>query len=187
MTSKINDPFAASRDRVAKAARYMVIYPFAYVALTLPLAIGRVSAMTGKNPSLTYYCVAGSLMACCGFIDVILYLWTRKALIKSSVGMKTVKLPTMNQGGSGHGNIEEPSREDDIDMGSFRDEDKRKMRKSDGILVSQSIVQSRGSNAWLGDDRSEDSDRIHLERPISQRGLVGENFEKEDKTSWLKP
>jgi len=66
----------------------MVAYPLVYVALTLPLAAGRVSAMIGNSPSLTYYCVSGSLMASCGFIDVLLYISTRKALLHTSVGVK---------------------------------------------------------------------------------------------------
>ena len=89
ITTAATDPFAASRQRIAKTARYMVVYPFAYVALTLPLAAGRVSSMTGKTPPLVYFPIAGALMASCGFIDVILYITTRKALVRSSVGMKS--------------------------------------------------------------------------------------------------
>ena len=51
------------------------------MALTLPLAAGRLAAMTGNTLSLSYYCVAGSMMASCGFVDVILYVTTRKALV----------------------------------------------------------------------------------------------------------
>lgn len=68
-----------------------MVYPFAYITLTLPLAVGRVAAMTGKNVSLVYLVVAGTMMASCGVIDVILYMNTRKALVKTSVGMKSNK------------------------------------------------------------------------------------------------
>ncbi|KAH8669477.1 G protein-coupled glucose receptor regulating Gpa2-domain-containing protein, partial [Tricladium varicosporioides] len=79
--SNAHDPFLASRQKILRTARYMVVYPFAYVALTLPLAAGRVSAMARKTPPMVFYCVAGTLMASCGVIDVALYIYTRKALV----------------------------------------------------------------------------------------------------------
>jgi hypothetical protein len=88
IVTSVRDPFAASHQRILRTARIMVIYPFAYVSLTLPLAAARVATMAGKEPPLGFFPVAGSLMASCGFVDVILYLWTRKALLKTSVGMK---------------------------------------------------------------------------------------------------
>jgi hypothetical protein len=85
-----NNAFAVSRRRIMRTARYMVVYPFAYVALTLPLASGRVASMAGHEPPLAFFPAAGTLMACCGITDVLLYIWTRKALLKSSVGIKTL-------------------------------------------------------------------------------------------------
>ena len=76
-----------------RTARYMVVYPFAYVALTLPLASGRVASMAGHDPPLAFFPAAGTLMACCGITDVLLYIWTRKALLKSSVGIKSFSTP----------------------------------------------------------------------------------------------
>jgi hypothetical protein len=88
IVATVRDPFAASHQRILRTARIMVIYPFAYVSLTLPLAAARVATTAGKEPPLSFFPVAGSLMALCGVVDVILYLWTRKALLKTSVGMK---------------------------------------------------------------------------------------------------
>ncbi|KAE9366923.1 hypothetical protein N431DRAFT_283099, partial [Stipitochalara longipes BDJ] len=68
-------------ERIMRTARYMVVYPFAYVALTLPLASGRVASMAGHEPPLAFFPAAGTLMACCGITDVLLYIWTRKALL----------------------------------------------------------------------------------------------------------
>ncbi|EKD12685.1 uncharacterized protein L3040_005269 [Drepanopeziza brunnea f. sp. 'multigermtubi'] len=82
------EQFLASRTRILKIASYMVVYPFAYVFLTLPLATARIASMVGRPPPLVFFPVFGALMASCGFIDVILYLTTRKALIHSSVGPK---------------------------------------------------------------------------------------------------
>ncbi|KAH9203188.1 G protein-coupled glucose receptor regulating Gpa2-domain-containing protein, partial [Leptodontidium sp. 2 PMI_412] len=75
---------AALSQRILRTARYMVVYPFAYMFLTLPLATGRISSMAGKRPPLVFFPIAGTLMASCGIIDVILYLTTRKALVRSS-------------------------------------------------------------------------------------------------------
>lgn len=86
--------FAVSRQRIMRTARYMVVYPFAYVILTLPLAAGRVSSMAGRRPPLVYFCIAGAMMASCGFIDVILYIYTRKALVRSNVGIKNPTSPS---------------------------------------------------------------------------------------------
>ncbi|TVY81247.1 hypothetical protein LSUE1_G006811 [Lachnellula suecica] len=94
VSQPVTNPFAVSRHRILRTARYMVVYPFAYMALTLPLASGRVWAMARKNPpSLMFYCAAGTLMASCGVVDVVLYIYTRKALVKSSIGLK-IQNPT---------------------------------------------------------------------------------------------
>ncbi|KAI9709425.1 MAG: hypothetical protein M1812_007702 [Candelaria pacifica] len=68
-------------SRAEKAAYCMVIYPLAYVFLTLPLAAGRMASMTGREPSLAYYCFAGGMIASCGWVDVILYAYTRRTLL----------------------------------------------------------------------------------------------------------
>ncbi|KAM3072570.1 hypothetical protein ACMFMG_009363 [Clarireedia jacksonii] len=91
IVSPSNNTFARSRQRIHKTARYMVVYPFSYVALTLPLAAARVSTMAGNPPPLIFFPVAGSFMASCGVIDVLLYISTRKALVRTSVGMHSRK------------------------------------------------------------------------------------------------
>jgi hypothetical protein len=73
----------------------MIVYPIAYILLTLPLAAGRVASMTGRSPPLMYYCVAGAMMASCGFVDVALYMYTRKALVRSNVGHRR-RSPSQN-------------------------------------------------------------------------------------------
>jgi hypothetical protein len=173
------DPFESSRQRVTRAARYMVVYPVIYVVLTMPLAAGRVSAMVGRNPSLVYYCVAGALMSSCGVIDVILYISTRKALVKSSVGVK----------GSQPGELSEMNRSNPrSEMGQcinvvqqVRMDILTQKEEEDGgrggIVVSKSVVS-------IAEDRdSRSQERIEFERPVSQKGLVGGN--QESKSSWL--
>ena len=77
------DPFAASKAKILQTARYMVLYPIAYVTLTLPLAGLRVAAMTGNNPTSIRYLVAGSMMGSCGWVDVALYIGTRRVLVST--------------------------------------------------------------------------------------------------------
>ncbi|EEA24933.1 hypothetical protein TMatcc_008036 [Talaromyces marneffei ATCC 18224] len=70
-----------SLKRLRRVVSYMVIYPVAYVVLSLPLAAGRMMTAQGKTPSTTYFCVAGAMMTSSGFVDVLLYTLTRRNLI----------------------------------------------------------------------------------------------------------
>ena len=66
-----------------RASRYMIIYPIIYVVCTLPLAAGRMAAMTGHTTPYWYLCLAGSAITSCGWLDVVLYAFTRRVLIFS--------------------------------------------------------------------------------------------------------
>ncbi|KAL1305384.1 hypothetical protein AAFC00_002277 [Neodothiora populina] len=74
-----SDTFA----KVDHAARLMVLYPFFYIILTLPLSAGRMWSMAHKGTELpnTYQCVAGALLSSSGFVDAALYTLTRKTLL----------------------------------------------------------------------------------------------------------
>ena len=61
----------------------MIIYPTIYVLCTLPLAAGRMAAMTGRAIPYWYYCLAGAAITSCGWLDVLLYACTRRVLIFS--------------------------------------------------------------------------------------------------------
>ncbi|KAK7513317.1 G protein-coupled glucose receptor regulating Gpa2-domain-containing protein [Phyllosticta citriasiana] len=76
---------SATHHRINRAARYMLIYPITYVILTLPLAAGRMAAMTGHNLPNTYFAIAGMLMTSCGWIDVFLYTLTRRVLVSNEL------------------------------------------------------------------------------------------------------
>ena len=175
------DTFAVSRHRILRTARYMVVYPFAYVFLTLPLATGRISSMAGKRPPLVFFPIAGTLMASCGIIDVILYLTTRKALVRSSVGAK----------GQGHStgltrfrtneSARRGARGQSFRLGEMRDEDEDQLPVGNGaplggtIVVSKSIVMS--ADSFEGSGRSQRSDSL--------QSLVI-NKEEVPHNSWLK-
>lgn len=45
--------------RLRRVVGYMTIYPIIYVVLSLPLAAGRMANMSGKMPSVAFFCSAG--------------------------------------------------------------------------------------------------------------------------------
>lgn len=86
----INSRLAASSEEnrmeaesIKRAAKYMIIYPVTYVLCTLPLAGGRMAAMTGVRVPYWYFCLSGAAITSCGWIDVLIYAATRRALILS--------------------------------------------------------------------------------------------------------
>ncbi|KAI1858021.1 uncharacterized protein JN550_012914 [Neoarthrinium moseri] len=58
-----------------------LVYPSIYIICTAPLALGRIMEMSGTEPSVGFYCFAGSMMASTGWMDVIWFSWTRSAII----------------------------------------------------------------------------------------------------------
>ena len=175
VTTAAADPFLASRQRIARAARYMVVYPFAYVTLTLPLAAGRVAAMTGKNVPVVYLVVAGAMMSSCGFIDVVLYMSTRKALVRSSVGVKSDR-----KTGSGIANFQPSNRgRDTIRMDGLRGpvgEGRSSHVPVGTIVVSRSVPRSEDSFGKTADTASA------VSRTESLKSLVGRYAERDG--SW---
>lgn len=73
-----------SLKRLRRVIGYMVIYPIAYIVLSLPLAAGRMATAQGNNPSVAYFCVAGAVITSSGLVDVLLYTLTRRNLIIES-------------------------------------------------------------------------------------------------------
>ncbi|KAG9238198.1 G protein-coupled glucose receptor regulating Gpa2-domain-containing protein [Amylocarpus encephaloides] len=182
------DGFTISRQRILRTARYMVVYPFAYVTLTLPLAAGRVSSMAGRTPPLIFFCIAGAMMASCGFLDVALYIYTRKALVRSSIGLKRHPTNTHadsnplspyprtddnrrdtwhdGEGTAWHedtesGNSGRPSHE----SGSLGSEQKTRVENG-AIVVSKSVTMSEDN---IGGTRT----NLRVQKSESVRSLVG--------------
>jgi hypothetical protein len=75
---------AAKTSRISRATMYMILYPLIYVLSTLPLAAGRIASMVGHTPSKTYLVATGTLMACGGWMNCLLYSLTRRIFIHSS-------------------------------------------------------------------------------------------------------
>jgi hypothetical protein len=61
----------------------MIIYPIIYVLCKLPLAAGRMAAMTGHIIQYWYYCIAGAAITSCDWLEVLLYAVTRWVLVFS--------------------------------------------------------------------------------------------------------
>ncbi|KAJ9623953.1 hypothetical protein H2203_005399 [Taxawa tesnikishii (nom. ined.)] len=89
-TMSMIQPAAATSSTYAKvdrATKIMVVYPFSYILLTLPLSAGRMWSMAhdGANLPDAYACVAGALLGSCGWVDAMLYTLTRRSLLKNSM------------------------------------------------------------------------------------------------------
>ncbi|KAG0652054.1 hypothetical protein D0Z07_1425 [Hyphodiscus hymeniophilus] len=76
-TSKSTSPESNSHG----ATPLMILYPLIYVVCTAPLAAGRISSLAGNHVSLEYFCAAGTMIACNGWLDVILYASTRAEIV----------------------------------------------------------------------------------------------------------
>lgn len=83
-----------SLRRLNRVVGYMVIYPVVYITLTLPLAAGRMASVSGHPPSVTYFCVAGSLMTLSGLCDTLLYTLTRRNSVLDPEGKLTANKGT---------------------------------------------------------------------------------------------
>jgi hypothetical protein len=71
--------------KLTRATKFMVMYPAVYVVLTLPIAVGRMVAMTGTQMPDVFFVIAGSLLTSCGWIDALLYALTRRILVSHEV------------------------------------------------------------------------------------------------------
>ena len=63
------------------ATPLMILYPLIYTVCTAPLAAGRIYALAGHTVSLGYFCAAGTMIACNGWLDVLLYASTRADIV----------------------------------------------------------------------------------------------------------
>lgn len=64
--------------KARRVAKLMFIYPLVYTACNIPLAAARLVGLSGGYVGLAYMGVALSLLACNGWLDVLVYLCTRR-------------------------------------------------------------------------------------------------------------
>jgi hypothetical protein len=78
----------ATVDAVKRITKLMMLYPFVYVLLTLPISACRMWSMAhnGRPVSHTTQIIVGALLASCGWVDCLLYSLTRKRLIQETMG-----------------------------------------------------------------------------------------------------
>ncbi|KAK3984776.1 G protein-coupled glucose receptor regulating Gpa2-domain-containing protein [Cladorrhinum sp. PSN332] len=84
MTKSLDDVHSADNLNGNKAAiTTFLLYPLIYIICTAPLAICRLAAMAEAEVPLSCYCLAGSMVASAGWLDVLLYATTRRSIIFS--------------------------------------------------------------------------------------------------------
>jgi hypothetical protein len=94
---------ALSSPTVVGAMPLMILYPFIYIVCTAPLATGRIASLAGRDISLGYFCVAGSMIACNGWLDVLLYTSTRADIVFTAYPpTEDIGLDTFAFMGKGH-------------------------------------------------------------------------------------
>lgn len=67
----INEPPRPSGHHPA-----FLVYPIIYILCTTPLALARMLALAGSDPSYKFYCWAGSMLASHGWLNVVLWSTT---------------------------------------------------------------------------------------------------------------
>ncbi|KAH9216600.1 G protein-coupled glucose receptor regulating Gpa2-domain-containing protein [Leptodontidium sp. 2 PMI_412] len=65
------------------ATPLMILYPLIYTVCTAPLAAGRIFAIAGHDVPLGFFVAAGTMIACNGWLDVLLYASTRSDIVFS--------------------------------------------------------------------------------------------------------
>lgn len=68
-------------DPAAGSHPGFLIYPIIYTLCTAPLAMFRVATMSGREVSAELFCFAASMIASNGWLDVVLFSWTRSSII----------------------------------------------------------------------------------------------------------
>jgi len=77
---------STTHAKVDRAAKLMLLFPAAYIILTLPLSAGRMWSQAAHEAVLsdTYALVSGCMLACCGLVDCLLYTLTRRSLLRQN-------------------------------------------------------------------------------------------------------
>ncbi|KAK5114252.1 hypothetical protein LTR85_010317 [Meristemomyces frigidus] len=81
---RVKESFYTTSDtqtRAQSAAKLIIAYPVVYVVCTLPLVVARLNAMAGGDVTFVELCVAGAMITSNGWLDVLLYTLTRRALL----------------------------------------------------------------------------------------------------------
>ncbi|KAL0261659.1 hypothetical protein SLS55_003089 [Diplodia seriata] len=74
-------PCPVTSAKAQRAAYMMVVYPLIYVVCTLPLASARLQSVVGTETSMAHLCLAGAMIACTGWLDVLVFCLTRDVFV----------------------------------------------------------------------------------------------------------
>ncbi|THV64910.1 hypothetical protein D6D19_10109 [Aureobasidium pullulans] len=86
LTTILPSSHSTTHAKVDRAARLMLMFPLAYIILTLPLSAGRMWSMAHHTYTVheAYQLASGALIACSGMVDCLLYTLTRRSLVQSN-------------------------------------------------------------------------------------------------------
>ncbi|KAI5243414.1 hypothetical protein E4T43_04222 [Aureobasidium subglaciale] len=86
LTTILPSSQSTTHAKVDRAARLMLMFPLAYIILTLPLSAGRMWSMAHHTYNIHegYQLASGALIACSGMVDCLLYTLTRRSLVQST-------------------------------------------------------------------------------------------------------
>ena len=71
-------------SKVRKKARSLLIYPLVYAILLTPVSIVKMGSMAGWRSPFWLACLSGVLIASAGWLDVLLFLYTRRAFLQEA-------------------------------------------------------------------------------------------------------
>lgn len=163
---------------VNRITKLMMLYPFVYVLLTLPISACRMWSMAhhGQSISDITQCIVGALLASCGWVDCLLYSLTRKRLMRETMGGAS----NSSHGSKGRSQV-----------GQGSDDPKTIMRTTTIAVHSDSFDTSGGqrmppplvySEVTAGEPRKSRSER-HAERkmkePVYERSPSPQHFADE--------
>ncbi|CAI0642806.1 unnamed protein product [Colletotrichum noveboracense] len=139
-----------------------LLYPLIFLVCTTPLAIGRMMGTRGVKLSPEYLCFAGAMITSNGWLDVILFSTTRRAILfhtspdDQNLGIETFNLTPLGQQ-FGHRVW--------ITSGSKKKQNERK----NGVFRKPSRCPRRGSAG--SHDRSESMTSLHKRDLAGLKGI----------------
>ncbi|KAI0011644.1 G protein-coupled glucose receptor regulating Gpa2-domain-containing protein [Xylariaceae sp. FL0662B] len=139
----------ATAEALRRARMAMLAYALVYTVLSLPLAAGRMAAMSHNAPSDAYYLFSGALFTSSGWIDSLLYTFTRRTLLFDELNLHDRPRNT-NLGGSNlRGN----------DSGFPRHSSTDSILADTGFRASGGIKLDKTVKVEMGDLESQSTDR----------------------------
>lgn len=98
--------------KVRRKARSLLIYPLVYAILLTPVSIVKIGSMAGWRSPFWLACLSGVMIASSGWLDVLLFLYTRRAFLQEArraarIRSKSRGQDDMRLGIDGPNNLEE--------------------------------------------------------------------------------